>query len=82
MFSSLPFGTVATILAVLLISTFFITSADSATFGLGMQTTNGNLNPPNAVKLSWGVIQAATASVLLASGGLGALQTASKAPLC
>jgi glycine betaine transporter len=42
-----------------------------------MQSTNGTLNPPNAVKLSWGVIQAATASVLLASGGLGALQTAS-----
>ncbi|MYL72498.1 BCCT family transporter [Halobacillus litoralis] len=77
MFSSLPFGTVATVLAVLLISTFFITSADSATFVLGMQTTNGSLNPPNTVKLTWGVIQAATASVLLASGGLGALQTAS-----
>lgn len=77
MFSSLPFGTVATIVAVLLIGTFFITSADSATFVLGMQSTNGNLNPFNAVKLSWGVIQAATASVLLASGGLGALQTAS-----
>jgi glycine betaine transporter len=77
MFSSLPFGTMATILAVFLIGTFFITSADSATFVLGMQTTNGSLNPPNAVKLSWGVIQAATASVLLASGGLGALQTAS-----
>ncbi|UOQ50457.1 BCCT family transporter [Gracilibacillus caseinilyticus] len=77
MFSSLPFGTVATILAVLLISTFFITSADSATFVLGMQTTNGSLNPPNVVKMTWGVILAATASVLLASGGLGALQTAS-----
>ncbi|MFP7487857.1 BCCT family transporter [Priestia filamentosa] len=77
MLSSLPFGTVTTILAVLLIGTFFITSADSATFVLGMQTTNGSLNPPNTVKLSWGIIQAATASVLLASGGLGALQTAS-----
>jgi glycine betaine transporter len=77
MFSSLPFGIVATVIAVLLIGTFFITSADSATFVLGMQSTNGTLNPPNAVKLSWGVIQAATASVLLASGGLGALQTAS-----
>ncbi|MFP7230888.1 glycine betaine uptake BCCT transporter [Bacillus subtilis] len=77
MFSSLPFGTVAIILAVFLISTFFITSADSATFVLGMQSTNGSLNPPNTVKLIWGIIQAATASVLLASGGLGALQTAS-----
>ncbi|QDP39208.1 glycine betaine uptake BCCT transporter [Radiobacillus deserti] len=77
MFSSLPFGTIVTVLALVLIGTFFVTSADSATFVLGMQSTNGNLNPPNAVKLTWGVIQAATASVLLASGGLGALQTAS-----
>ncbi|MDR9800820.1 BCCT family transporter [Bacillus paralicheniformis] len=77
MFSSLPFGTAASVLAVFVISTFFITSADSATFVLGMQSTNGSLNPPNMVKLVWGVIQAATASVLLASGGLGALQTAS-----
>lgn len=77
MFSSLPHGTMLTILALFLIGTFFITSADSATFVLGMQSTNGSLNPPNAVKLCWGIIQAATASVLLASGGLQALQTAS-----
>ncbi|KGX94014.1 glycine/betaine ABC transporter permease [Pontibacillus halophilus JSM 076056 = DSM 19796] len=76
-FESFPFGIVLTIIAIVLISTFFITSADSATFVLGMQTTNGSLNPPNVVKLSWGVIQAATAGVLLYSGGLGALQTAS-----
>ncbi len=41
-----------------------------------MQTTNGSLNPPNIVKLSWGIIQSLIAAVLLASGGLGALQTA------
>ncbi|MFP3488522.1 BCCT family transporter, partial [Staphylococcus sp. SIMBA_130] len=36
-----PLGTLMSIIAILLISTFFITSADSATFVLGMQTTNG-----------------------------------------
>ncbi|CDQ41292.1 MULTISPECIES: glycine betaine uptake BCCT transporter [Virgibacillus] len=77
LFESFPYAPVLTIVAILLISTFFITSADSATFVLGMQTTNGSLNPPNKIKMIWGVIQAATASVLLASGGLGALQTAS-----
>ncbi|MYL36089.1 BCCT family transporter [Pontibacillus yanchengensis] len=71
----LPMGIIITVVAILLISTFFITSADSATFVLGMQTTNGSLNPPNVVKLSWGIIQAAIAAVLLQSGGLGALQT-------
>ncbi|WNF35642.1 BCCT family transporter [Bacillaceae bacterium IKA-2] len=71
-----PFSTFISILAVFLICSFFITSADSATFVLGMQTTNGRLNPPNSVKLVWGLIQSAAAAVLLASGGLGALQTA------
>lgn len=72
-----PGSSVTSTLAILLISTFFITSADSATFVLGMQTTNGSLNPTNNIKFSWGVIQAAAAAVLLWQGGLGALQTAS-----
>ncbi|PTX59383.1 glycine betaine transporter [Melghirimyces profundicolus] len=74
---SVPLGTVLSVIAILLISTFFITSADSATFVLGMQTTNGSLNPPQSVKLTWGVIQAASAAVLLWAGGLQGLQTAS-----
>ncbi|CDO05004.1 Glycine betaine transporter OpuD [Oceanobacillus picturae] len=77
LFESFPFASVLTVVAILLITTFFITSADSATFVLGMQTTNGSLNPPNRIKMVWGIIQAATAAILLYSGGLGALQTAS-----
>ncbi|SES37865.1 glycine betaine uptake BCCT transporter [Salisediminibacterium halotolerans] len=69
-------GSVLSIIALLLIASFFITSADSATFVLGMQTTHGSLNPPNNVKLIWGGIQSATAAVLLLSGGLEALETA------
>ncbi|NIK10636.1 glycine betaine uptake BCCT transporter [Alkalibacillus almallahensis] len=72
-----PLQLVTTLLTILLISTFFITSADSATFVLGMQTTGGDLNPDLKVKLAWGVVQSATAAVLLWQGGLGALQTAS-----
>ncbi|MHB8132157.1 MAG: BCCT family transporter [Mobilitalea sp.] len=33
-----------------LITTFFVTSADSATFVLGRMTTNGSLEPANMVK--------------------------------
>ena len=73
----LPLGTIATVLSIVLISTFFITSADSATFVIGMQTTNGMYNPPLRIKLVWGFIQSAAAAVLLWSGGLNALQTAS-----
>jgi glycine betaine transporter len=73
----LPFSTIATIIAIILIAVFFITSADSATFVIGMQTTNGMLNPPLRIKAVWGIVQSASAAVLLWSGGLGALQTAS-----
>ncbi|WP_053219811.1 glycine betaine uptake BCCT transporter [Virgibacillus senegalensis] len=74
---SYPLGLIMSIVAVLLISTFFITSADSATFVLGMQTTGGGLNPPNKVKFIWGIIQSAAAAILLWQGGLETLQTAS-----
>lgn len=73
----LPLSTIATIISIVLIGSFFITSADSATFVIGMQTTNGMLNPPLRVKIIWGLVQAAAAAVLLWSGGLAALQTAS-----
>ncbi|MEC5422836.1 BCCT family transporter [Virgibacillus sp. C22-A2] len=76
-FENFPLGIVMSIIAILLISTFFITSADSATFVLGMQTTGGSLYPPNRVKFIWGIIQSSAAAVLLWQGGLEALQTAS-----
>ncbi|TXC85635.1 BCCT family transporter [Metabacillus litoralis] len=75
-FSQMPASTILSIIAVALISTFFITSADSATFVLGMQTTYGSLTPPNSVKLTWGVAQSTVALILLYSGGLQALQNA------
>lgn len=73
----LPLGTILAGLATLLIITFFITSADSATFVLGMLSADGNLNPSNKIKVTWGVLQSAIAVVLLLTGGLQGLQTAS-----
>ncbi|TWT00177.1 BCCT family transporter [Planomicrobium sp. CPCC 101079] len=75
-FEQLPLGTFMSIIAILLVSTFFITSADSATFVLGMQSTNGSLHPSNAIKVTWGVAQSSIAVILLSAGGLDALQTA------
>ncbi|AKG05158.1 glycine/betaine ABC transporter permease [Salimicrobium jeotgali] len=75
-FNEFPLGIVMSIIAMLLIGTFFITSADSATFVLGMQTTNGSLNPPKTVKFAWGIAQSTVAAVLLYTGGLQALQNA------
>lgn len=53
-FNHIPLGIVLSIIALLLIASFFITSADSATFVLGMQTTNGSLNPSAFIKVTWG----------------------------
>src|SRR5699024_4977870 len=72
-----PLSGFVSLIAILLFSTFFITSADSATFVLGMQTTGGSLYPDNRVKLVWGIVQSSAAAVLLLQGGLEALQTAS-----
>ncbi len=72
----LPFSGVLVIITLFLITTFFVTSADSATFVLGMQTAHGQLNPPNSVKIIWGLFLAASAVVLMLSGGLDAMQTA------
>lgn len=74
MFSEFPLGIVASIVAILLISTFFITSADSGTFVLGLMTTGGKGDPAQIVKLTWGVLLSATALALLYTGGLQALQ--------
>ncbi len=45
-----PFGTVLSLVALVLLCTFFITSANSGTFVLSMLTSEGNLNPGNNKK--------------------------------
>jgi len=74
MFDVMPMSFIISVFAILLIVSFFVTSADSATFVLGMQSTNGSLTPPNNVKLIWGVIQSTIALILLSVNGLNALQ--------
>src|SRR5699024_6245285 len=63
--------------AMILIFIFFITSADSATFVLGMLSSNGSLNPPSLVKIAWGIITAGSATVFILAGGLDAVRTIS-----
>lgn len=69
-----PLGSALSIVALILIVSFFVTSADSATFVLGMITENGNLTPRKSTKFIWGVMLSLLAAVLLAAGGLEALQ--------
>ncbi|MFC2947647.1 BCCT family transporter [Virgibacillus sediminis] len=69
-----PLSFASSLLAIVLLFTYFIASADSATYVLGIQTT-GNLNPSNKIKFIWGVIVSGVTSLLLWIGGLNALQT-------
>jgi glycine betaine transporter len=73
----LPWGGLAAVLAVILVSMFVVTSADSATFVLGMFTSKGVLTPTRFVRILWGALQLLMASVLLLSGGLYGLRTLS-----
>ncbi|HLR60930.1 MAG TPA: BCCT family transporter [Lentibacillus sp.] len=74
MFDQLPLSLILSVIAILLIGSFFITSADSATFVLGIQSTHGSLEPPNRVKIAWGIAQSSVALILLYVGGLQAIQ--------
>lgn len=70
----MPLSLATSILSLILIVIFFITSGDSATIVLGMQSVKGVLNPSTRNKIVWGILLSATATVLLYSGGLQALQ--------
>jgi glycine betaine transporter len=69
-----PLGTLMSIITLFVVAIFFITSADSATFVLGMLSTNGLLNPANSVKIMWGLMQSAVAAIIVYFGGTQGLQ--------
>ena len=69
-------GIMATICTVMLV-TYFVTSADSATLVICTLVAMGDNNPPARLRIFWGIAIAAVASVLLFAGGLQSLQTAS-----
>ncbi|CAM4160122.1 BCCT family transporter [Abyssicoccus albus] len=75
-FNELPFGLVTSTLAIVLIFTFIVTSADSATYIVSSMTSNGDLNPSMRMKISWGIIIASiTLALITTDDGLTSLQT-------
>jgi glycine betaine transporter len=75
--SYLPMGKIVSFVATILIVTFFVTSADSATFVISMFSRNGDLNPDTKIKMIWGTLLSLMAIVLLFSGGLVAMRNTS-----
>ncbi|MEI7031129.1 BCCT family transporter [Streptomyces pratensis] len=76
MLDALPIGTVTSFVAMVLVMTYFVTSADSASLVMGSLTSRGALHPPSWLVVLWGVLMASVAAVLLVVGGLDSLQTA------
>jgi len=79
MYKHYPLGFIMSAVMLVLITTFFVTSANSGTFVLSMFSSHGDLNPPKNKMGIWGVLMAALAVVLLITGGLQNLQTISLA---
>jgi choline/carnitine/betaine transport len=77
MFDLMPFSGVLSVVAMLLIFIFLVTSADSASYIVAQMTDNGSINPPLYKRVIWGVLIAAICLTLIASGGLTGLQSAS-----
>lgn len=61
----------------LMLVTYFVTSADSATLVICTLICMGDKHPPARYRIFWGLAIGAVAAVLLLAGGLKALQTAS-----
>lgn len=72
-----PFKTLTSAATLLLIATFLITSADSATHILASMSSNGSLEPKMRTKMIWGLLLAGITLALLVAGGLKSLQAGS-----
>ncbi|BBC72618.1 choline transporter [Altererythrobacter sp. B11] len=72
----LPLSAITSLVATLLVITFFVTSADSGALVIDMITSGAAENPPVWQRIFWAVCAGGIAAVLLVAGGLEALQTA------
>lgn len=71
-----PLAKPITLLIVVMIMLWFVTSSDSASFVIDMLTAGGDTNPPKIQRLFWATTEGIIAAILLAAGGLSALQAA------
>ncbi|MBA1273039.1 BCCT family transporter [Stutzerimonas azotifigens] len=85
LFEHLPLTSLASMLAVLLIVTFFVTSSDSGSLVIDSIAAGGASHTPTWQRVFWATTAGVVASTLLLAGGLSALQTmaiAAGLPFC
>ncbi|WP_044873199.1 choline BCCT transporter BetT [Pseudomonas sp. LFM046] len=71
-----PFSTLLSLMAVMMVVVFFVTSADSGALVLDMLASGGKENTPLWQRLFWSILTGVVAMALLLADGLKALQTA------
>ncbi|HEX6255242.1 MAG TPA: BCCT family transporter [Euzebyales bacterium] len=74
MLEAFPLTEFTSIVAVLLVVSFFVTSSDSGSLVVDHLTSGGKLDSPKPQRVFWAVMEGAIAAVLLLGGGLNALQ--------
>lgn len=75
-FEYLPFSSISSLIATILVVMFFVTSADSGSLVVDMLTSGKQQGTPLWQRVFWAVLQGVIAAVLLLAGGLTALQSA------
>ncbi|MFC7374942.1 BCCT family transporter [Brachybacterium sp. GCM10030267] len=76
-FEGFPLTGLLSILAIILVAIFFITSSDSGSLVVDMLASGGHPNPPVWSRVLWALLEGFLAIALLLSGGLEALQAGS-----
>ncbi len=74
MFDAMPFGTILSIIAIVLVLVFFITSSDSGSLVIDSITAGGKIDAPVPQRIFWATIEGAIAAALLWIGGTEAIQ--------
>ena len=75
MLAAMPFGGVTSIIAILLLVVFIVTSADSGALVVDTITSGGKTDAPVAQRVFWACMIGLTASALLYGGGTEALNS-------
>jgi choline/glycine/proline betaine transport protein len=77
MLNHFPLAQLLSVVAIVLVTIFFVTSSDSGSLVVDHLTSGGKLDSPTPQRVFWAIMEGVIAAVLLIGGGLTTLQTAS-----
>ncbi len=77
MLEQYPLAIFTSVVGILLVTSFFVTSSDSGSLVVDMLTSGGALDAPVGQRIFWAITEGAVAAALLMGGGLKAMQSMS-----